>query len=167
MTDCRSLVLILGILKIKAMRGYRQTVHDNYSRHKFDTDSNATIPFFQCTAVCKQLADKARRKGRAAGPRRRLQHLLSTSIYIAAAHSQRAHQHLDLHGHVIISRCPAASFRCHRSSAAMRAQTMASGSCWRRCCHCTITEPGQCSPTAPVRAPGGIRNDEPARAVSF
>ena len=65
MTDCRSLVLILGILKIKAMRGYRQTVHDNYSRHIFDTDSNATIPFFQCTAVCKQVADKARRKGRA------------------------------------------------------------------------------------------------------
>ena len=64
MIDCRSLVLILGILKIKAMRGYRQTVHDNYSRHKFDTDSNATITFFQCTAVCKQVADKARRKGR-------------------------------------------------------------------------------------------------------
>ena len=66
MTDCRSLVLILGILKIKAMRGYRQNVHDNYSRHIFDTDSNATITFFQCTAVCKQVADKARRKGRVA-----------------------------------------------------------------------------------------------------
>ena len=66
MTDCRSLVLILGILKIKAMRGYRQNVHDNYSGHIFDTDSNATITFFQCTAVCKQVADKARRKGRAA-----------------------------------------------------------------------------------------------------
>ena len=65
MTDCRSLVLILGILKIKAMRGYIQNVHDNYSGHIFDTDSNATITFFQRTAVCKQVADKARRKGRA------------------------------------------------------------------------------------------------------
>ena len=36
----------------------------------FDTDSNATITFFQCTAVCKQVADKARKKGRArTGPR--------------------------------------------------------------------------------------------------
>ena len=68
MTDCRSLVLILGILKIKAMRGYRQNVHDNYSRHIFDTDSNAKDPkitFFQCTAVCKQVAARARKKGRA------------------------------------------------------------------------------------------------------